>query len=214
MGLLDGTSVYLVGAIDHASDPHKWRRELTNNLLHPLGIKVYDPLVKPSWLDKVYPHIEDDVVSDFLVFKRLLGEPRSIPEEQHEMVWDRMHGIRELCLRYAHDCSFMIVNLPKQFTIGTLEEIGVAADAGKPVFFVLPDGPATSTWFPPQVYDRLEEFHEYTFNSMEELSNHLRAIDSGDVAVDRLRWVFLHYFSDRNVIHEFSNRESIGSQSS
>ena len=52
MGLLKGSSVYLVGAVDHAEDPRKWRREIANDLLTPLSVRVYDPLVKPSWFDE------------------------------------------------------------------------------------------------------------------------------------------------------------------
>lgn len=215
MGLLNGTSVYLAGAVDHAADPRKWRREITNDLLHPLGIKVYDPLIKPSWFNKHYPQvIGDDPALDFLGYKQFLDDPESISEDDQEAVWRRMGGIRELNLRCVNACDFLIINLPKQFTWGTPEEAVVAAGTGKPLFYILPDGPTTSTWLPVQAYYSYKEFCKCTFKSFEELFEHLRGIDSGDVTVDTLRWIFLEYFSDEDVINEFSNCEPVRSQPS
>ena len=50
MNYLRGSSVYLTGAIDHSDDPRGWRKKITRELLLPMGVRVYDPLVKPSWL--------------------------------------------------------------------------------------------------------------------------------------------------------------------
>ena len=50
MNRLKGTTAYLAGSVDHHEDPRKWRKEVARNLLQPLGIGVYDPLVKPGWM--------------------------------------------------------------------------------------------------------------------------------------------------------------------
>jgi len=210
MGILNGTSVYLVGAVDHAEDPRKWRRELTENVLHPLGVKVYDPLIKPSWFLEQFPVDADiDPALDFLAMKKLLVGDHNFSDEVASQIEDRMWGVRELCLRYASDCSFMIVNMPKQYTVGSLEEVQVAADAGKPIFVVLPDGPATSTWLPAQIYDSIAEFREYSFESMSELSKQIESIDSGHQAVNTMRWIFLHYFMDQDVENELTSHIKI-----
>lgn len=203
MGLLQGTSVYLIGSVDHHKDPRKWRKDIATELLRPLGVKVYDPIVKPGWFNVEYP-LACDPSQDFIVFKEALAAGcGGWTKETKKLTEERMWAVRELCLRMAHDCSFIIASLPKKFTVGTLEELGVAAAAKKPILVYLPDGADTSTWLPAQMGKSLESFRKNSFSTMEELYNRVREIDSGDADVDNLDWIFLSYFNDKVVKNEF-----------
>jgi hypothetical protein len=225
MGLLRGTSVYLIGAIDHAEDPRKWRREIAQDLLLPMGVRVYDPLVKPSWFSEGM--LADDSYKEIKLFKKFLREPQdTFPEGCHEnassqefrqkmhhlLIEGRMQEIRKLCLRMANNADFIIGRLPKKFTVGTLEELTVAANAGKPILLHLPDGYDTSTWLPAQM--GVSSFFQNTFATMEELYDQLRSIDAGDTDVNNLEWVFLSYFNDKDVMNEFSSHQQARGQSS
>ena len=187
MGLLKGSSVYLIGAVDHADDPRAWRRKLAEEVLVPMGIKVYDPLVKPSWLGDACVSGPDsigqlvDPSKDFLIFKEFLKNPTQFTASESASIMARMDYIRKFCLRMASNCDFIIGSLPKRFTVGTLEELKVATDAGKPVLLHLPDGFETSTWLPAQI----DGFFRDSFKSMEELGQRLKDIDSGKAKVDK-----------------------------
>ena len=144
MNKLRGSSVYLVGPVDHADNPNAWRQKVTDELLEPLGIKVYNPLVKPTWLDRY------SCLDDFSKYYEVLNKINSKCLEKEDIkILNGMKHVRDFCLRMAEDCNFMIVNLPKTFTVGTFEEIKVATDAGKPVLYHFPDG-IPSTWLPVQ----------------------------------------------------------------
>ena len=202
MGLLQGTSVYLIGSVDHHKDPRKWRKEIATDLLRPLGVNVYDPIIKPDWFNDEFP-LDCDPSTDFIQFKQLLKDTLSYSQRKIDLTEKRMWGVRDLCLRMAHDASFIIASIPKKFTIGTLEELGVAAAAKKPILVYLPDGADTSTWLPAQMGRSVESFHENTFSTMEELHDRVRAIDSGDANVNNLDWIFLSYFNDKVIKNEF-----------
>lgn len=216
MGLLKGSSVYLIGSIDHAEDPRKWRKQLTNDVLTPLGVKVYDPLVKPAWFsnDKAWYGTFKSSYDEISFFKSYLRDPETeIPNHdkangwakmKHHLVTHRMQEIRKLCLSMVNSADFIIGKLPKQFTVGTLEELTIAANAGKPILLCLPDGMDTSTWLPAQVGN---SFWSNSFSTMEELSSKIMSIDAGDADVDNYEWIFLSYFNDEDVINEFSNHQ-------
>lgn len=194
MGLLAGSSVYLIGAVDHAADPRKWRKDITKSLLAPLNIRVYDPLVKPSWFNQQYPTVQGDPSSDFIEFKALLNG--NYIQHNREQISARMCAVRKLCLRMAHDANFIIGFIPKQFTWGTFEELTAAASSGKPILLYLPDGLATSTWAPAQIGP---SFFDNSFTTIDALYNRVRSIDSGFGSVDNFEWMFLSYFNDEGI---------------
>ncbi len=203
MGLLNGTSVYLIGSVDHHKNPRGWRKEIADKLLHPLGVKVYDPLVKPSWFQEKYPI--PDPSNDFEFLKTVMKSPNEFSESLKQAAENRMNGVRELCLRMTHDCNFIICSMPKKFTVGTMEELGVAAAAKKPILLYLPDGADTSTWLPAQLNKScFYEFYDDSFATMNALYDRVRLIDSGDVDVNSLEWLFLSYFDNEDVKNEFS----------
>lgn len=219
MGLLQGTSVYLIGAIDHAEDPRRWRREIAEELLLPLGVRVYDPLVKPSWFD--VKALSEDNYSEIKLFREHLKNPgnviipnradsdRPLAKRLHQVLIEaRMQEIRRFCLRMAHNADFIIGLLPKKFTVGTFEEISVAAQAGKPILLCMPDGIDVSTWLPAQIGNHWGSFFDDSFTTMEELYERIRSIDSGDAEVDNFKWIFLSYFNDKVVKNEFPDHQS------
>lgn len=192
--LLRGSSVYLIGAIDHADDPRAWRRRITKELLHPLGIKVYDPMVKPGWLPesaRITPKNYNEAIA-----AALNGH---VNPQTEELYHNGIQMVRKIDLRFIHDCSFVICSLPKRFTAGTFEELSVAADAGKPILLYMPDG-VCSTWIPAQVASSLLEYTtEVHFESWEKLYDYIRGVDAGIVDVDKYKWIFMSYWADELV---------------
>lgn len=195
--LLRDTTVYLCGAIDHADDPRKWRKDITNKLLLPMGVKVYDPLVKPSWLPgharQSPQHFNKSIV-------KALNNDDSL--EDHKIFLEGIKTVRKIDLRLAHDCNFMICSLPKRFTAGTFEELAVASTAGKPILFHMPEG-VVSTWIPAQVADTLQEYKESHFPNWDSLYQYLTALDAGELEVDKFKWIFLSYHNDSLVQEEY-----------
>jgi len=198
MNKLKGSSVYLTGSIDHSEDPRKWRRDIANNLLLPLDIKVYDPLIKPGWLGDLggcHPSTYNDAITSAVKD----GYADSV--ESH-IFNDGIKKVRDIDLRFAHDCNFMICHLPKKPTFGTLEELKVATDAGKPILFHMPDG-VVSTWIPAQVASTLDEYVSHChFGTWDELYDYVIAVDSGKLDVDKFKWIFISYYEDPDVISE------------
>jgi hypothetical protein len=200
---LKNTTCYLAGAIDHHEDPRAWRKKITSDVLHPLGIKVYDPLVKPSWLSEAAKVHPDN-------YKTALKGNHPTPKA----IWDGMVEIRKIDLRFAHTCDFMICSLPKKFTVGTIEELTIAANAGKPVLIHAPDGVDVSTWLPNQLATSIEDYNENCiFDNWNKLYNYIRNVDMGMVEVDKFKWLFINYFNDPDVrkAYESPNFEQIRS---
>lgn len=217
MGLLKGTSVYLIGQIDHAEDPRSWRRGIAKNLLSPMGVRIYDPLIKPFWLlEEIHgimpPQWAKDLnpSEDFKVFKDFLTSPEEWSASAKPAIINRMNFIRKLCMRMAASCDFIIGSIPKKFTVGTMEELGFAAKCGKPILLYLPDGMDTSTWLPAQIG---RNFFKNSFTTMNELYDRVRSVDSGDADVDNLDWIFLSYFNDEVIKNEFPDHKQARGQS-
>lgn len=199
LNLLKGSSVYLTGAIDHHDDPRGWRRKITSELLTPMGVKVYDPLIKPSWLPAA-------AQSGPSIFRNAIecGVYGEISPKHDEMFDDGIRTIRKIDLRFAHDCNFMICSLPRTFTAGTFEEIAVAANAGKPILMHMPDGVIT-TWLPAQIASSIAEYKQCHFGGWESLYEFLREVDAGSRCVDNYKWIFMSYHNDpkvRKELHE------------
>tara|TARA_R100001244_G_scaffold25113_2_gene25484 strand:+ start:131707 stop:132333 length:627 start_codon:yes stop_codon:yes gene_type:complete len=199
---LRGTSAYLAGPVDHAENPNGWRSVITKDLLDPLGIKAYNPLVKPSWLSK-RAKLDPKIYMDDM--KALVTEGYL----SHD-VWNGMREIRDFCKRQVNAADFVIVHHPKKFTTGTFEEIKIAVDALKPILFHLPDGLA-STWLPVQYTIDPADFAKNAFQTWEELYAYLARVDSGDEKVNNFRWIFANYHSDPDVKeqHEATINEQV-----
>lgn len=187
MGLLSGSTAYLAGAIEFAQSPTSWREQIKRELLLPLGIRPYDPLMKPSFMSEAAKGDPSD-------YRKLL----TVPKEQ-DKIWSALSEIRDIDRQYVYACDLVICSLPKMFTVGTFEELTIAATCNKPVLVHCPDG-LISTWLPPMLARSSTEYWSHVhFNSWEVLYEHIRQIDNGDIEVDKLKWIFVSYFNDPSV---------------
>jgi hypothetical protein len=187
MNLLRGSTVYLCGSIEHAQSPTSWREQIKRELLLPLGIKPYDPLAKPTFLSEL-------AKGNPAEYRQMLIKP-----DQQERVFSALAEIRNLDRQFAYACDFMICNMPKVFTVGTFEELSIAAACNKPVLVYSPDG-LISTWLPPMLAPNAEDYWSRVhFNEWDALYAHLRGIDDGSSGVDNLKWIFITYFNDPDI---------------
>jgi len=181
MNLLHNTRVYLAGPVDHDPDCASWRDAITPELVKK-GITVFDPLVKPAWLDssaKVNP-------GDY--FKALYDEESSVSIEES---FRGMDEIRKLCLAQVAASDFIICHLPKIFTVGTISELERAAQMNKPVLFHCPDRNPPSTW--ALQHAKPDSWREIFFDDWAGLLSRLDMIDNGVANIDPLQWVFVAY---------------------
>lgn len=186
MGLLRNTKCYLAGPIEYADDKRGgvvWRNELTPKL-EDLGVRIYDPMRKPLW----YPEITKGDPGKYV--KQVINAK---PGEDVRPAFDAIKFIEKADFRYIYDCEWVIVYLPKTFTVGTIDEIRAAVDAGKPIFVVSPDM-IPSSWLMGMVATP-ETWKEVFFRSMDDCLEHIKRIDKGQVALDPLPWIFLSYFN-------------------
>ena len=173
--LLKNRTVYLAGPIEVDNDPGSWRDRLTDGLAI-LGLRVWNPLVKPEWCTQI---TGDDQRNDLIKFKdgiKLFGGRNG--------ALDRNREIREVCLRLVSACDFIICKIGGK-TVGTFEELAHAAMMKKPVLFI---GEVDSCWRVAQFYNNDPIF----FANEMVLLSHLAAIDEGLQEVDNLSWIFLN----------------------
>ncbi len=181
MGYLQNTSIYLSGAVEAHQTPDTWRNKIAPKLSN-LGLKVYDPLIKPEWMPAITPTQQASWKSE--IYK----------DNNGQIMLDNMIT-RQWCLALTYSCNMMIVKLEKKiFTAGTFEEIKIARDCNKPIF-VICDDKIPSMWLVDQLdaYGRLDDVF---FTSDDELINHLSDINErGRKALinanDYLRWIFI-----------------------
>jgi hypothetical protein len=180
MGLLNNSTVYLSGAVEAHQDPNSWRNQLSIKLKE-LGIKAYNPLIKPFWVPQIDGHTQAS-------WKSVLTNPMTMNAEC-DTIWYTNGEIRQFCLHLAATANFMIVKIDKTFTVGTFEEIGLAKY--KPVF-IISDG-ISSMWLLDQLGLTQEILNEYIFKSVDDLVNQLKLIDAGRQMLPRNKWLFMTY---------------------
>jgi hypothetical protein len=180
MGLLNNSTVYLSGAVEAHQDPDSWRNQLTVKLKE-LGIKAYNPLIKPFWV----PDIDGPTQASW---KSTITNP-IIQKTELDTIWSINGELRQFCLHLAAAANFMVVKIDKVFTVGTFEEIGLAKH--KPVF-VISDG-VPSMWLLDQLGLDQNMLDEYVFKSVDDLVNQLKLIDAGRQMLPRNKWLFMAY---------------------
>jgi hypothetical protein len=203
VNLLRGSKAYLAGPVDQSNDPVSWRTKVRTELLEPMGILTYDPLIKPSWM----PYEGKLPVSKY---KDYLNKAQEGPIPESNMPWSGMAECRRMCLRMVSSADFVICYLPKQFTIGTFEELTLANQQGKPILVVTPE-PLNTTWLPVMLSGSCEDWlTSHQFNTWEALYEFIARIDNDEwVSVDIYKWLFASYFSDSDVrkAHEIPNHK-------
>ena len=188
MNLLKDTRCYLAGPVEHDNGASSWRKELAQ-FLSELGVKVYDPLIKPPWMPSICR------VEPSLYFKAMKGESTIIRTGDERDIINKKTTIRanqmmrEACMRIVGAVDWLICYLPLQFTAGTFEETYEALRVNKPVLFCCPDG-IPSHWV---LAATLLEDEEAFLLNWSQVQNRIRAIDQGRMKLDPLKWMFLSW---------------------
>jgi hypothetical protein len=184
MGMLQNCSIYLSGAIEAHQSPTTWRNQLTPKL-KKMGMIVYDPLVKPTWMPQV-----DGAEQASWKKRDGTGYGPTLPRGDEIRVKNRV--IRQWALALTNSCNMMVVKLEKKvFTAGTFEEIKVACDANKPVFIICDEPDWPSMWLVDQVPMGYRDPYNTFFNNEGDFIEFLRKIDTGEAWVDPIQWIFL-----------------------
>lgn len=189
MNLLHGTKVYLAGPIEYASDGKGgivWRDRLTE-ILHQMGIRVYDPMKKPKW----YPNIAKGNPGVYV--KTVLESEATEPDSNIIDAFDAIKFIEKADFRYVYDCDWLIVYLPSARTYGTIDELRAAVNCGKPIL-VFSEEVIPSSWVMSMVATP-DDYREVFFADMNSMVEHIKRIDNGEVELDPLKWIFLSYFN-------------------
>ena len=173
MNLLSKTKTYLVGHMQYVSG-RNWREEITDRLTK-IGVTCFDPYKKPFMRDVEEDESTREEMATWMKTK------------QYDRVTDRMKTVRSYDLNLVDRSDFIVAHLvPDVASWGSAEEIVTAVRMKKPVFVSMEGGKArTPLWmlgmFP----------HKYIYNSVDEITEMLFAIDSGSKEIDSDRWRLL-----------------------
>ena len=171
--ILDKTKTYLVGHMQYLSG-RNWREEVTERL-SPLGITCFDPYKKPFMKDVAEDEASRQEMETWMKTK------------QYDRVTERMKTVRSYDLNLVDRSDFIIAHLvPDVASWGSAEEIVTAVREQKPVFVAIEGGKVkTPLWM-------LAMFpHKYIYNSIEEVVDIIKDIDSGKKRLDSGRWKLL-----------------------
>ena len=171
--LLYKTKTYLVGHMQYLSG-RDWREEVTEKL-EPLSITCFDPYKKPFVKD-----VEEDEAS------RIEMETW-MKTKQYDRVAERMKTVRSYDLNLVDRSDFIIAHLvPDVASWGSAEEITTAIRMKKPTFISMEGGKSKA---PLWLLGMLP--HKYIYNSLDEVTEMLYAIDNGIKPIDSDRWRLL-----------------------
>ena len=169
--LLDKTKSYLIGYMEYG-DGSKWREKVAEELA-PLGVTCFDPYKKP---------FESEIKED--------AETQAYLKEQRASnlgyVHDHMKEVIAFDLAMVDRSDFIICVInPKIPTYGTTHEIVVANQAKKPIFIAVEGGvKETPLWLAGLIKP------SYFYNSIEEIIDKLKKINSNEIQVNSDRWRF------------------------
>ena len=167
------TRTYLVGHMQYA-DGQDWREKVEVELA-PLGVRVFNPYKKA---------FVKDVDEDEEARQKML---LAMEKGWYSDVVKRMKQIRSYDLNLVDRSDFIIAHLlPDVASWGSAEELVTAVRMKKPIFISMEGGKkATPLWMMGMVP------HHYIYDSVEEILDMLKKIDSGDKDIDSDRWRLL-----------------------
>ena len=174
-GLLNKTKCYLVGAMQY-SDGQDWRKLVTSELT-PLGITCFNPYQKP-FIENYEENPE--------IHQELL---KQMERREFGKVAYHMKNIRRQDLNLCDRSDFIIAHIiPHVASWGSAEELTTSGRAAKPTFIAVVGGiEKTPLWlmgsFP------IESF----FNSVEEIIEHVKMLDSGELSTNAKYWRLLKH---------------------
>ena len=151
-----------------------WREEVTEKLA-PLSITCFDPYKKPFVKD-----VEEDEAS------RIEMETW-MKTKQYDRVSERMKTVRSYDLNLVDRSDFIIAHLvPDIASWGSAEELTTAISMKKPTFISMEGGKSKA---PLWLLGMLP--HKYIYNSLDEVTEMLYAIDNAIKPIDSDRWRLL-----------------------
>jgi hypothetical protein len=176
--LLKKTKAYLCGAMQYATDGKSWR-ETVKSELKPLDVTFFDPYYKPF----IHDTPEDDNSRAEML--------HWMETEQYDLVTERMKRVRGYDLRLV-DLSdwFLCVIKPSVASWGTAEELSVIVREQKPIFIVI-DDPRGKKACPLWLLSMIS--HKYIYDSLDEVLDIVKSIDSGIVKMNSDKWRLLKY---------------------
>jgi hypothetical protein len=186
MNCLSGSTVYLIGSIENDNSHIDWRKKITE-LLKPLGIIVYNPLIKPKWfIDKYGDITAEQQNKDRKNLSQILD---NLKYEKFEDTLNRNTILRKTCLKLVSMSDFIIYCITKSPTVGSHEEVNLANQQHKPILFFNLDFDNTidSCWRICQFYKDYQFYHR----NMTSLIDFLKYIDSDPSKLDPIEWMFL-----------------------
>ena len=150
-------------------------REYVEGELTPLGIQIFNPYKKP---------FVKDVNEDEQTRDRVNGDMQN---GFYSDVAERMKLIRSFDLNLVDRSDFIIAHLlPEVASWGSAEEIVTAVRMKKPIFISMEGGKKkTPLWMMGMLP------HHYVYDSVEEVVDMVKAIDSGTKEIDSDRWRLL-----------------------
>jgi hypothetical protein len=173
MGILHKTRVYTIGHMQYASG-RGWREDFTKEM-DKLGVTTFDPYHKPFC---------DDTPEDEGTRTELAS---LMAQERYDEVAQRMKPVRNYDLRLCDISDFLVAHIkPSVASWGSAEELVTSCRAKKPVFISIEGGKKmTPLWL-------LAMFpHKYIYNSIDEIVEMLKKIDSGEKVIDNDKWRLL-----------------------
>lgn len=180
MNKLNGSTCYLVGAMDRVKDNGiVWRENITP-FLKNLGIFVLNPCNKP--IDVGLENIEN-------------RQNRKILKENgnFEKVAKEMKLIRAIDLRMTDRSDMIIANIDTDVhACGTYEEIFWANRMKKPILIHCENGIQN---LPDWLFGVLP--YQFFFDSWENLKQYVLDIDNGEQTEQHKRW---HFFNWKKII--------------
>lgn len=151
-----------------------WRVKVEKSVA-PMGVQVFNPYKKP---------FVKDVEEDEGARKKMLT---AMENGWYNDVAKRMKQIRSYDLNLVDRSDFIIAHLlPDVASWGSAEELVTAVRMKKPIFVSMEGGKKkTPLWMMGMIP------HHYIYDSIEEILDMLKKIDSGEKDIDSDRWRLL-----------------------
>lgn len=170
------TRTYLVGNMQYVSDVegNSWRDKM-EAFLKGLGVIVFNPYHKPFIKDVQ----EGKGVREKLTLAR--------KKKNFEFLSKKMKEIRIFDLNLVDRSDFIVACInPEVASWGSVEEIVTAVRMKKPIFLAVKGGKEAC---PDWIFGMFP--HKYIYNSIDEIIEVLKEINSGRKVLDNERWKLL-----------------------
>ncbi len=171
--VLNKTRTYLVGHMQYASG-RDWRKYVEEKL-EPLGITIFNPYRKPF--------VKDIDEGD----SKRKQMATAMEWGGYDKVSNWMREIRTYDLNLVDRSDFIVAHIiPDVASWGSAEELVTAVRMKKPIFISMEGGKKNT---PLWIMGMLP--HHYIYDSIEEVVDMIKQIDSGQKSIDSNRWRLL-----------------------